>query len=137
MRTSSNASMNLLQSAVSLGLAAVLTLSSGCRRSKRTVSTPPEPPPAAAETSTSEPAAAPAVSVAPQNSPVTASVETIETSTEFEDLAKEFQLYCEYKGRVPTDINEFFREKKIRPPALPPGVRLAIDPVGRRIILVK
>lgn len=66
-----------------------------------------------------------------------ASVDTFQASTEFEDLSKDFQLYCEFKGRVPTDINEFFRDQKIKPPAVPPGTRLVIDPVGKRIILAK
>lgn len=128
--------MKLYQSALSIGLVAALALSSGCRRKKPADTMTPEPP-AVEEVNPQAPSPSPSPSASEQGLPVAASVESFQTSTEFEDLTKDFQLYCEYKGRVPTDINEFFRDQKIRPPAVPPGTRLAIDPIGKRIILTK
>lgn len=130
--------MNIPQLVLSLGLVAALAFGSGCRRRKSTAPAPPDQP--AVEEVTAQappPGVLPAAPPPGQDAPVTASVDTFQASTEFEDLSKDFQLYCEFKGHVPTDINEFFRDQKIRPPPVPPGTRLAIDPVGKRVILTK
>lgn len=130
--------MNLRQTALSLGLVAALALGCGCRRRKSAAPVPPEQPTVDEVNAQAPlPVALPAASAPEQSVPAATSVEAFQTSTEFEDLTKDFQLYCEFKGRVPTDINEFFRNQKIKPPAVPPGTRLAIDPVGKRIILAK
>ncbi len=120
-----------------LGLAVILTFSLGCRR-KKPASVVTSEPPVVQEPASPTPAASAAPEVpSNQASGASANADTFQTSTEFEDLTKDFQLYCNFKKRVPTDINEFFRDQKIKPPVVPPGTRLAIDPVGRRIILVK
>lgn len=129
--------MNHRHLALALGLVAALTFGSGCRRKKPAAPVEAGQPVAEeAKTQTLPPDSS--LPVPPgQNTSVPVKVDSFQTSTEFEDLTKDFQLYCNYKKRVPTDINEFFRDQKIKPPATPPGTRLAIDPKERRIILVK
>ena len=121
-----------------LSLVAALSLlllsETGCR--KRREVTPPSPPSAESAPAT-ESASTPAA-IAPVPASVSApALPTFETSSEFDDLNKDFELYCARKGRVPTDVNEFFREQRIRPPAVPAGKRLAIDRENKRIVLTK
>lgn len=136
LRPGNNRRMNHLSVPLLLGLAVTMAFSPGCRRRKPATVTSETPV-------VQEPASpAPAAAAAPESPSNQATVapanaDTFQTSTEFEDLTKDFQLYCNYKKRVPTDINEFFRDQKIKPPAIPPGTRLAIDRENRRIILVK
>lgn len=117
-------------------LLVALACASGCRRKRPVPEAQPEQP-AIEEAKTPAPLPVASPSLPAQSAPVAASVDRFQTSTEFEDLTKDFQLYCNFKKRVPTDINEFFRDQKIKPPAIPPGTRLAIDPKERKIILVK
>ncbi len=115
-----------------------MLFSAGCRR-KRPEPAPAETPSVEAPVSVAETSPklqAPAPS-APSSAKEPVTVENFQSSTEFADLTKDFQLYCARKGRVPTDINEFFQEQKIKPPPIPPGTRLAIDAKERRIVLLK
>ncbi|MBI5799406.1 MAG: hypothetical protein HZA92_01590 [Verrucomicrobia bacterium] len=123
--------------ALPLGLSLVLALAASCRR-KTTGAVAQREHPVSEEAKVQAQPSETAPPAVPQGqasaAPVT--VESFKATTEFADLTKQFQMYCNFKKRVPTDINEFFRDQKIKPPVIPPGTRLAIEPTERKIILV-